>query len=163
MSVQVPMYTYSFYDADFRIQKALYSPQERGILQAEGGQRNGWSHCFVAPPIYMHARIHTYKETSCRLMPISCPPFFPTAPCLLSTPFHRSEMLTLQAIHFMNTTLKGKKPSHKLRTMLSSLLRNLKRSREEKTPLELQADCDWCVPISSSVLSLWMARTASGL
>lgn len=52
-------------------------------------------------------------------------------------------MLTLQGIHIMSATLRGMKPSsHKLRTMLSSLLRNLKRSWEEKTPLELQADCD---------------------
>lgn len=58
---------------------------------------------------------------------------------------------------------KGSSPLAKPRTMLSSLLRSLKRSREEETPVELQPDCDWCVPISSSLLSLWMARTASGL
>lgn len=92
------------------------------------------------------------------------PPTPPTCKPLPSAqPFHRSEMLTLQAIRFMNMTLKGKKPSHKPRTMLSSLLRSLKRSWEEETPVELQPDCDWCVPISSSLLSLWMARTASGL
>lgn len=112
---------------------------------------------------YMHACTHRHTKTNCRPLSVSCPSPFPTAPFLLPTPFHRSEMLTWQAIHFMNTTLRGKKPSHKPRTMLSSLLRNFKRSREEKTLLELQADCDWCVPISSSVLSLWTARTASGL
>lgn len=70
------------------------------------------------------------------LLPPPCTPPFPPPP------LHRSEMLTLQAVRFMNMTLEGKKPSHKPRTMLSSLLRSLKRSREEETPVELQPDCD---------------------
>lgn len=69
-------------------------------------------------------------------------PSLPTRPPPTPLPFHRSKMLTLQAIRFMNMTLKGKKPSHKPRTMLSSLLRSLKRSWEEETPVELQPDCD---------------------
>ena len=94
----------------------------------------------------------------------------PRSPMLLPVSLHRSPQhsqlpwaLTWQALHFMNMTLRGESPSQQPPNYVITVIKELKEELGGETPLELQPDCDWCVPISVSVLSLWMARTASGL
>lgn len=51
-------------------------------------------------------------------------------------------VLTWQALHFMNMTLRGESPSQQPPNYVITVIKELKEELGGETPLELQPDCD---------------------
>lgn len=76
-------------------------------------------------------------------------PTLPDGPCSSLSPhtgFPGTDLfpwvLTWQALHFMNMTLRGESPSQQPPNYVITAIKELKEELGGETPLELQPDCD---------------------